>query len=264
MNSMLRSLWDYRYFIFSSIRNDYVVRFSRSKVGLLWMIVHPLVQVLIYALVLSEVLSAKFHGIDSKYAYAVYLMSGMLCWSLFSELINKLVGVFTENAEQIKKISFPKICLAAIAIGVSLINNGLLLVGIFFIFASLGYLPGHYVAWLPVLMLVTTMLATGIGLILGVLNVFVRDVSQVVPVVLQVLYWLTPIVYGVEMLGDGARDLVESNPLYPLVASFQNVIAFNRSPDLEGLALLVLGAMVLGAVALLLFRRASAEMADVL
>ena len=113
-------------------------------------------------------------------------------------------------------------------------------------------------------MLVTTMLATGIGLILGVLNVFVRDVSQVVPVVLQVLYWLTPIVYGIEMLGDGARDLVESNPLYPLVASFQNVIAFNRSPDLEGLALLVLGAMVLGAVALLLFRRASAEMADVL
>ena len=208
MNAMMKSLWDYRYFIFSSIRNDYIVRFSRSKVGLLWMIAHPLVQVLIYALVLSEVLSAKFHGIDSKYAYAVYLMSGMLCWSLFSELISKLVGVFTENAEQIKKISFPKICLAAITVGISLINNGLLLVAILFIFASLGYLPGYCVAWLPLLMLVTTMLATGIGLVLGILNVFVRDVGQVVPVVLQVLYWLTPIVYVVEMLGGGARRLV--------------------------------------------------------
>lgn len=263
MSAMLRSLWDYRYFIFSSIRNDYIVRFSRSKVGLLWMIVHPLVQVLIYALILSEVLSAKFHGIDSKYAYAVYLMSGMLCWSLFSELISKLVGVFTENAEQIKKISFPKICLVAIAVGTSLINNALLLAAIFFIFASLGYLPSHYVAWLPVLMLVTTMLATGIGLVLGVLNVFVRDVGQVVPVVLQVLYWLTPIVYGVDMLG-GARRLVESNPLYPLVASFQNVIAFDRPPDYQGLALLVVAALAIAAVALFLFRRASAEMADVL
>ena len=181
-----------------------------------------------------------------------------------ADLITKLVGVFTENAEQIKKISFPKICLAAIAVGISLINNGLLLVAIFFIFASLGYLPGHYVAWLPLLMLVTTMLATGVGLVLGVLNVFVRDVGQVVPVVLQVLYWLTPIVYGVEMLGDGARRLVESNPLYPLVASFQNVIAFNRPPDLEGLALLALGALAIAAAALFLFRRASAEMADVL
>ena len=75
---MLRSLFAYRQFILSSIRNEIVSRFARSKLGGLWMIINPLAQVAIYALILSNVLAAKLPGIENKYAYAIYLMSGLL------------------------------------------------------------------------------------------------------------------------------------------------------------------------------------------
>ncbi len=76
MLGMLRNLWQYRHFVSSSIRNELISRFARSKLGGLWMIISPLSQVLIYALILSNILAAKLPGIDNKYAYAIYLMSG--------------------------------------------------------------------------------------------------------------------------------------------------------------------------------------------
>jgi lipopolysaccharide transport system permease protein len=87
MLGMLKALWSYRYFIFSSIKNELRLRFIRSRLGALWMIIHPLMQVLIFATILSEVLAAKLPGIDDKYGYALYLMAGTLCWNLFSESI---------------------------------------------------------------------------------------------------------------------------------------------------------------------------------
>jgi lipopolysaccharide transport system permease protein len=89
MKDMLRAVWAYRYFILSSIKNELRLRFIRSKLGVLWMIIHPLMQVLIFATILSEVLAAKLPGIDNKYAYALYLMAGTLCWSMFSETIGR-------------------------------------------------------------------------------------------------------------------------------------------------------------------------------
>ncbi len=87
MFGMFRSLWFYRHFVFSSIYNEFVSRFDRSKLGGLWMIINPLAQVAIYAFILSNVFKAKLPGIDTQYAYAVYLMAGLLAWTLFSEVI---------------------------------------------------------------------------------------------------------------------------------------------------------------------------------
>ena len=75
---MLKALWAYRFFIVSSIKTEFRSRFARSKLGGAWMILHPLAQVAIYALVLSAVLSAKLPGINNRYAYAIYLMAGTL------------------------------------------------------------------------------------------------------------------------------------------------------------------------------------------
>ena len=195
MSDMIRSIWAYRYFILSSIKNELRVRFIRSKLGALWMIIHPLMQVVIFATILSEVLSAKLPGIDNKYAYALYLMAGTLCWSMFSETVGKCVSLFVDSGNLMKKMAFPRICLPFIAGGTMLVNNLLLLIAIFVVFAVLGHYPGAQALWLPVLMLITLFFAMSIGLLLGVLNVFMRDIGQVVPVVLQALFWLTPIVY---------------------------------------------------------------------
>lgn len=264
MKDLLFAIFNYRNFILSSIKNELRLRFIRSKLGGLWMIIHPLMQVLIFALILSEILSAKLPGIDNKYAYALYLMAGTLCWNLFAEAIGKSVSLFVENGNLIKKIAFPRICLPVIAAGTLLVNNILLLTAIFLVFAVLGHFPGMQALWLPILILLTLAFAMTVGLFLGVLNVFMRDISQVVPIILQALFWLTPIVYHISILPEAVQNVFKYNPLFPLVTSYQNVLLYDASPVWVDLQPLVFATVIFGMISLIMFRRASPEMVDAL
>jgi lipopolysaccharide transport system permease protein len=132
------------------------------------------------------------------------------------------------------------------------------------VFAVLGHYPGSHALWLPILMGLTLLLGMGVGIILGALNVFMRDIGQVVPVILQALFWLTPIVYSIDVLPERYHDWFQLNPLYPLVTSYQKVLVFGEPPLWGSLAWLVLAAAVTWMVALLVFRRSSAEMVDAL
>ena len=262
MFGMLSGAWRYRFFIFSSIETELRIKFVRSRLGGLWMILNPLSQVLIFAFVLSAVLSAKLPGIDNQYAYAIYLMSGTLGWSLFAEIVNRCLTLFIDTGNLLKKIAFPKIALPLIVTGSALVNNFLLFVAIVAIFGVLGHPPGIAVIWLPVLMAVTIALAFGVGLGLGVLNVFTRDIGQVVPVVMQFLFWFTPIVYMVNIIPERYRGWLFLNPLIPIVTGYQDVLLYNRAPDWAGLGEVAVIATVLMAVSLSMFRKASSDMVD--
>jgi len=114
MFDMLLRAWRYRHFIFSSIKNDFLSCFARSRLGGLWMVIHPLAQVAIFAFILSAVLSSRLPEIDNRYAYALYLTAGMLAWSLFTELVSRSLTVFVDNGNLLKKMMFPRICLPLI------------------------------------------------------------------------------------------------------------------------------------------------------
>ena len=264
MKDMLLAVWRYRHFILSSIKNELRLRFVRSKLGGLWMIIHPLAQVLIFAIILSEVLAAKLPGIDNKYAYALYLMAGMLGWTLFAETIGKCLNLFIDSGNLMKKMAFPRICLPFIAGGTTLVTNLLLLVAILMVFAAMGHYPQGEVVWLPALMLLTLAFAVSVGILLGVLNVFMRDIGQVVPVVLQALFWLTPIVYNLAILPEGMQRWFRLNPLTPLINSYQNVLVYNKPPVWVDLQWLMVATVCLAVASLVMFRRASPEMVDVL
>lgn len=228
------------------------------------MVLNPLAQVAIYALVLSTVISAKFQGAQSPYAYAIYLMAGIAGWSLFAELFSRSINIFIDNGNLIKKIAFPKIALPLIATGGALINNFLLLLAIFAVFTFLGHAPTLAILWLPLLTLLTLLLALGLGLILGILNVFIRDIGQITPLLLQFWFWLTPVVYLADMLPASYRQFLELNPLTSLVMGYQNILAHATPPALPSLiypAVLAIGAILL---ALFIHTKASEEMADLL
>lgn len=261
---MLKSLWDFRGLVLSSIRNEFVARFARSSLGGLWMIIHPLAQVGIYALILSNVLAAKLPGIDNKYAYALYLMAGMLAWSLFAEIINRSLNLFIEHGNLMKKMRFPRITLPTIVIGSSLLNNFLLMVALIVIFALLGHMPQTQMLWLLPLTLGIVLLASGLGLILGVLNVFVRDIGQVTPIVLQVWFWFTPIVYPVSIISEQLQNFMKYNPMFLIVSAYQDVLVYAKAPDIPLLVSVYIVAMALLLLSLFMFRRASAEMVDAL
>ncbi len=234
----------------------------RSSLGGLWMILNPLAQVLIFAFVLSAVLSAKLPGITNQYAYAIYLMAGTLGWSLFAEIVNRCLTLFIDNGNILKKLVFPRIALPLIVTGSALVNNVLLFVAILAIFGVLGHLPSIALIWLPVLMVINIALALGIGLGLGVLNVFMRDIGQVVPVLMQFLFWFTPIVYMANIIPEQYREWLVFNPMIPIINGYQNILLYNKEPDWTGLGVITLIALSLLVFSLLLFRKASLEMVD--
>jgi len=260
----LKALWNYRQFVISSIYNDLVSRFARSKLGGLWMIINPLAQVAIYALILSNVLAAKLPGIDSQYAYAVYLMAGLLAWTLFNEIVSRTTTLFIEQGNLLKKMSFPRITLPTIVAGSSILNNLLLLSAMLAIFLILGHHFTLSMFWLVPYALVLVVFAIGLGLTLGVLNIFVRDVGQIVTIILQMWFWFTPVVYPPTIIPEQYRHLLDFNPIYPIVNGYQSIIVYGGRPEIEGL----LGTIIIGFFSLIvgffLFRRASEEMVDVL
>ncbi|MDZ5601443.1 ABC transporter permease [Pseudomonas sp. RP23018S] len=264
MFGLLRGLFSYRSFIATSIRNEFVSRFSRSSLGGLWMIINPLANVLIYALILSNVLAAKLPGIDNKYAYALYLMAGTLAWSLFSEIVNRCLTLFIENGNLMKKMKFPRITLPFIVLGSALLNNFLLLLSVLGVFICLGHWPTWQMLWAVPLILIVAALAMGLGLVLGVLNVFVRDIGQVVPIVLQILFWFTPIVYPITIIPEDLQSLIGYNPMLPLVSAYHDVFVYGLSPNLMGLTSTVVLTLLLLVLGLYIFRRAAPEMVDAL
>lgn len=264
MLGMLSSLWQYRNFVISSIRNELVSRFARSKLGGMWVIINPLSQVAIYALILSNVLAAKIPGIENKYSYAIYLMAGLLAWTLFSEIINRCLNLFIEQGNLMKKMSFPRITLPVIVIGSCLLNYILLFVAVLVIFVLLGHQFSLAMLWLIPLTVPVVVLALGIGLTLGVMNVFVRDIGQMMPIVMQVWFWFTPIIYPESIIPERYQYLMDLNPLYPIVSAYHKVLMYNEAPNLFGLMVISGLALIALLFSLFLFRRASAEMADVL
>jgi lipopolysaccharide transport system permease protein len=261
---MFKSIWDYRYFVFSAIRNDLTNRFIHSKLGALWVIFNPLTQVMIYALILSNVLSAKLPGIDNKFAFSIYLMAGTLGWALFSEIINRSINLFVENANLLKKINFPKVTLPSIMLGSCLLNNFILLSAILVIFTFLDHSFSLSILWLIPLTGTVVLFAFGIGLILGVINVFVRDIAQVVPIILQVLFWFTPIVYPVTIIPSEYLCYLKINPLFPIIEAYHDILLYGKAPDIMPfIQLNIIGCLILF-LGLYMFRKASPEMVDVL
>lgn len=256
--------WRFRQFIVSSVRSEFAGRFARSRLGALWMILNPLAQSVIVAFVLSSVLVSRLPGVASRYGYAMYLMAGMLGWSLFQETVTRSLTVFTDNGNLLKKLSFPRVCLPLVVAGITSVSNLALSLVTLAIFLVLGHVPGVHAVWLPMLWMLTLAVSLSLGLALGVINVFVRDVGQVVPILLQFMFWLTPIIYVPELVPEEFRSWLAFNPLYAIVASYQNVLVFGRAPDWNGLAWVALFTAAMLALSLHLFRRASAEMVDLL
>jgi lipopolysaccharide transport system permease protein len=159
---------------------------------------------------------------------------------------------------------FPRINLPLIAAGSALVNNVLLFLATITAFVLLGHTPGIQILWMPILILLTLALGLGVGLLLGVFNVFIRDVGQTVPVILQLGFWFTPIVYSPSIVPVDFRFVLYMNPLTTIVQGFQNVMLFNRAPDFSRLGWLALVTASLLATVLALFRRASGDMVDAL
>jgi len=256
------SIWRYRGFITGSIKREFQAKYRNSLLGAAWTILNPLAMIVVYTVIFSEVMGNRLGGVNSTFAYSIYLCSGTLTWALFAEITGRSQTVFLEHANLIKKLQFPRICLPIIVVLNACINFGIIF-GLFTVFLLItGSFPGWvYFALFPVLLL-QIVFSIGLGMILGVLNVFFRDVGQFFSILLQFWFWFTPIVYPVATLPPGVRDMLAWNPIMPIIVAYQTIMLHARQPDWLSLwpaALLALGCCVLG---MKLFRKRAGEMVD--
>lgn len=263
MASLLKAAWRYRGFVASSILNDYRSRLARSKLGTLWVVLQPLAQALIFAVVLSQVLAARLPDADNKYAFVVYLLSGLLCWSLFAEIVQRCLSVFIDNGSLLKKLQFPRITLPIIVAGTALVSNVALLAVLLVLIPLTGIGLHYAIIWFPVMLMLTMGLALGIGLLLGTLNVFMRDIGQFMAVFMQFWFWMTPVAYPSAIVPAGFKRVLEANPVSHLVMGYHDIFLYGRSPA-GHLAQPALAMVLMLIVALVLFRRASPEIVDAL
>lgn len=261
---MIKELIKYKQFIISSIINELKSSFSASKLKWAWAIFKPLSQVLIYAVIFSQIMHAKLPGVDYKHGYVVYLLSGMLAWNLFNEIVTQNVNLFLHNANILKKINFPRIVLPIISAGSGVLNNFLLFISMILIFFIFGYSFSITILWVFLLTGLVVILASGIGLILGILNVFIRDIGHIMSIVLPVWFWLTPIVYPESIVPEKYLFIIKMNPMYYIVHSYHNVIAYKANIDLHHLDVLLLLSLFLALCSIILFKKSKQELVDML
>ena len=262
---LARGAWAYRGFIGASIRREFEARYRNSVLGAAWTVLQPLSLVAIYAVVFSQVMRARLPGAaagGSPFAYAIYLCSGVITWGYFAEIVTRGQAIFIDNANLIKKLNFPKICLPLIALSGATLDFAIVF-GIFTAFLlATGTFPGWtFVALVPVLA-VQVAFAIGLGVILGVLNVFFRDVGHFFAIFLQFWFWFTPIVYPPEILPAWLRGIVELNPMARLVEAYHAILVSAQWPDWRALIPVALLGVILCILAMRLFARRAGEMVD--
>ncbi|RJQ28019.1 ABC transporter permease [Candidatus Parcubacteria bacterium] len=262
MNVMIRALWDYRGFIAGSIKREFQLKYRNSMLGAAWTVLNPLAMIIVYTVIFSQVMRARLPGTGSTFSYSIYLCAGVLTWGLFAEITGRSRNVFLEHANLLKKISFPRICLPVIVVGSAGLNFAIIFtLFTIFLFVS-GNFPGWaYLALLPVLT-IQIAFSIGLGMVLGVLNVFFRDVGQLFDVVLQFWFWLTPIVYSSAILPKKAQLLISINPMARLAIAYQTIVLSGTGPDWISLWPVVFLAAFLCIWGTRLFRLHAGEMVD--
>lgn len=262
MSAILRALWAYRAFILGSVKREFQSKYRNSILGAAWTVINPLSMIVVYTVIFSQIMRARLPGVDSTFAYSIHLCAGILSWGLFAEIVGRGQNVFIDNANLLKKLNFPRLCLPVTVVATAGLNFSIIF-GLFTAFLLFsGNFPGWpYVSVVPVLA-VLVIFAIGLGIMLGVLNVFFRDVGQFFGIALQFWFWGTPIVYPVEILPAKLQPYMSLNPMARLVDAFQTILLQGKWPDWYSLAPVAVVAFVLCVFGLNFYRRNAGEMVD--
>ena len=238
-------------------------KYRESLFGTFWAVANPLAMILIYTLVMGQLMRPTLPGYEkTPFAFPIYLCAGMITWNFFSEVVSRLNGVFIDNGNLIKKSNFPRICLPIIVVVSSFLNFAIVMAVYLIFLAFIGYWPGMPLLAIFPLLLLQVAFALGLGVLLGTLNVFFRDVGQLTGVILQFWFWLTPIVYTMGALPEKIRNIFAFNPLTALIQSYQQIFLTHQWPTVRPLWPLLVASIILLMLATRFFSMRVGEMVD--
>jgi lipopolysaccharide transport system permease protein len=258
-------LWRYRRFVWDAALSDLRYRYAGSGLGVFWNVLTPLAMLALYTIIFAGMLAPRVSiGGRGAEAFVLYLGSGFLPWGGFVDGVVRGTQSLVGNAAYLKKMPIPEqvfVAQSAVTATLGMLISFVLLVGLALL---LNQPPRLTWLLLPLVAVVWQTFGFGLALALGTLNVFFRDIAQLLGVAFQIWMWSLPVIYVEDILPLEYRQIVAFNPAYPFVRAIRDAFLTGQVPDMS-VWLAMLGWSVLAlAVGLAILTRLRTEVRDLL
>ena len=209
----LRDVWAYRELLYFLVWRDVKVRYKQTLLGVLWVILQPVVSMAIFTVLFGVLLKVPSGDVP----YPIFAFAGLLPWNYFSQALSRSSTSVVNSAHLITKIYFPRLVIPLSGVLSSLVDFAIAFGVLVVLMVVYGIVPTTRLAVLPPLILLAMATALGFGLWLSALNVKYRDVNYLLPFLIQIWMYLTPVVYGSGLIPERFRFLLSLNPMTAVV-----------------------------------------------
>jgi len=209
----LRDVWAYRELLYFLVWRDVKVRYKQTLLGVLWVILQPVVSMAIFTVLFGVLLKVPSGDVP----YPIFAFAGLLPWNYFSQALSRSSTSVVNSAHLITKIYFPRLVIPLSGVLSSLVDFAIAFGVLVVLMVVYGIVPTTRLAVLPPLILLAMATALGFGLWLSALNVKYRDVNYLLPFLIQIWMYLTPVVYGSGLIPERFRFLLSLNPMTGVV-----------------------------------------------
>jgi lipopolysaccharide transport system permease protein len=263
-SNFLRKIFIQRGLIRNFVVRDLKARYVGSFMGIFWSVIHPIVLLVSYTFVFKVVFKQHPPAETGTTSFPLFLFCGILPWLFFQETLQRSSTVIIENASLVTKTLFPSEILPLSVLLAACVNHligfAILLCIIFFTIGKVSL----FILLVPVYFFLLMLFTLGLSWFLSSLNVFIRDISQIITVVLTFWFWFTPIFYTADRFPRKLMFLVHWNPMAPVVLGYRDCLLRMKMPDLGILAILAVVSLAIFAAGGLFFRKTKREFVDVL
>lgn len=261
MRQYWRDLWRFRELIGILAWRDLSVRYKQAALGIAWSAIRPLLTTLVFTVIFGKL--AQFPSAGTP--YPIIVLSGLIAWQFFASALDATSGSIIGNANLVGKVYFPRLVIPLSSIAVSAVDlciNLLLLAGVM---AWYSYLPPIRLFAFPIFLLFTVLLTLGLGFWLSALSAKYRDFRIVVPFLVQIGFYISPVGFSTSVVPEKWRMLFDLNPLVGLIDGVRwSLLHTAPFPATRTLLLTGITILFLFVSGLLFFRRREREFADVL
>jgi lipopolysaccharide transport system permease protein len=256
----LKSLWPYRELLYFLVWRDIKVRYKQTLIGAGWVILQPLLTVLVFTVIFSYFAHMPSDGLP----YPLFAFAAILPWSYFSQAVGRGASSLVFASSLVSKVYFPRLIIPMAAVAAPLVELALSLVAMLGLMLWYGVLPTARIATLPIFLLVALGAALASAVLLSALNVEYRDVGHIIPFVLQVWMYASPVVYPVSVVPEAWRGLYWLNPMAGVIEGARWALLGTEGFPLGAMATAAVVTAVMLVVAVSYFRSVERTLADVI
>ncbi len=265
--ALIANLWRNRQITLQMSMREIRGRYKGSALGIAWSLLTPILMLIVYTFVFSEIFKAKWGDADasqSKAQFAVILFTGVIVLNFFCEIISRAPTTIIENSNFVKKVIFPIEILPLVAIISALFNsttNIIVLIAALLIFN--GSIPWTALL-IPLVILPLAFLALGLSWLLAALGVFIRDIGQAINILTALLMFLSPVFYPLSAVPEFFRNVLLLNPLTFIIEQSRAVLIWGNPPNWDGLLIYYTAALTVAFIGYAWFQKTRKGFADVL